>query len=66
MALSPLAVKSLEESERGDALLKRAELKKAMKADSVVTRMKETAKKQLSWSFRIPSPFLSLVNKRKN
>ena len=44
-ALSPLAVKSLTEKERGDALFKRAELKMAMtrhgKVDSAMTDLVE-------------------------
>ncbi|KAE9609093.1 hypothetical protein Lal_00020689 [Lupinus albus] len=44
MALSPLAVKSLEDDERGDALLKRAELKNALKVDSVVEDLTQVVK----------------------
>ncbi|KAF4352141.1 hypothetical protein CsatB_008274 [Cannabis sativa] len=47
-ALSPLAVKSLSEKERGDAFFKRAELKMAMarrgKVDSVITDLDEAVK----------------------
>ncbi|KAK4274181.1 hypothetical protein QN277_017449 [Acacia crassicarpa] len=48
MALSPLAVKSLDVQERGDALLKRAELKMAMnergRVDSALTDLIESVK----------------------
>ncbi|XP_054789013.1 uncharacterized protein LOC129294616 [Prosopis cineraria] len=48
MALSPLAVKSLADEEKGDALLKRAELKMAMnergRADSALTDLIESVK----------------------
>ncbi|OIV96606.1 hypothetical protein TanjilG_28463 [Lupinus angustifolius] len=44
MALSPLAVKSLEDEEKGDALLKRAELKNALKVDSVVEDLTQVVK----------------------
>ncbi|XP_028802184.1 uncharacterized protein LOC114757339 [Neltuma alba] len=48
MALSPLAVKSLADEEKGDALLKRAELKMAMsergRVDSALTDLNESVK----------------------